>query len=63
MRDLKVILEATVLLQFLCDNGHAARLTYNKKSLWKGKYKMPNAVHNSFRFVARSVKLNNLSRN
>ena len=61
MRDLKVILEATVLLQFLCDNGHAARLNSNKKSLWRGKYNLPNGRDNSFRLVNRSVKLSNLS--
>ena len=57
MRDLKVILEATVLLQFICDNAHAARLNNNKKSLWRGKYKMPNGRKNSLRNVCKTTKL------
>ena len=43
LRDLKVILEATVLIQFIDDISLAPKLNRSKKQLWRGKYKLPSS--------------------
>ena len=62
LRDLKVILEATVLMNFLDDNRHAGRLLRERKRLWRGKYKMPNGKRSSLMGkINTSLRLKDLS--
>ena len=63
LRDLKVILEATVLVNFLDNNRHAPRMIKERKQLGRGKYKLPNGTYNSLRHVSRSQRLTSLSIN
>ena len=62
LRDLKIILEATVLVNFLEDNRHAPRLIRERKRLGRGKYKLPNGRGNSLMgYIDRSLRLKDLS--
>ena len=62
LRDLKVILEATVLVNFLEDNRLAVRLLRERKQLWRGKCTMPNGKRNSLMgYIDKCQRLKQLS--